>query len=94
MFLACFLRVACMFLMFRSCFCSRGAMWDAFCGTDVVRPQRAKVPTHGFSAKKEGVWCDLRVKSADSRIFGEKGNNVAQPIFGENRNGVARPLPF
>ena len=46
-------------------------------GSHVARPQREKVLTHGFSAKKEGVWCDLSTKGADSRIFSEKGNGVA-----------------
>ena len=53
-----------------------------------------KVPTRGFSAKKETMWRDLPAifhnlakkeggwrnlskESADSRIFGEKGNRVA-----------------
>ena len=67
-------------------------------GSRVARPQREKVPTRGFSAKKEGVWRDLSTKgladfrrkrkrcgatsarkSADSRIFGKKGNRVARP---------------
>ena len=46
-------------------------------GSCVVQPQREKVLTRGFLAKKEGVWCDLREKGADSWIFSEKGNGVA-----------------
>ena len=37
-----------------------------------------KVPTRGFSAKKEVVWRDLSA-IFHSRIFGEKGNGVARP---------------
>ena len=48
-------------------------------GSRVVRPQSEKVPTCGFSAKKEGVWHELSKKGANSQIFGEKGNRVAQP---------------
>ena len=48
-------------------------------GSRVARPHREKVPTRGFSAKKEGVWHDLRTKGANSRIFSEKGNCVARP---------------
>ena len=46
-------------------------------GSRVARPQSKKVLTHGFSAKKEGVWCELSTKGADLRIFGEKGSHVA-----------------
>ena len=44
------------------------------CGATSAR----KVPTRGFSAKKETVWRDLPA-IFHSRIFGEKGNGVAQP---------------
>ena len=37
------------------------------------------MPTCGFLAKKEGVWCDLSKKGANLWIFSEKGNCVAQP---------------
>ena len=65
-------------------------------GSRVARPQREKVPTHGFSAKKEGVWHDLSTKGADSRIFGEKGNGVTRPPchfpqLGEKGRWVAQP---
>ena len=65
-------------------------------GSCVVQPQREKVPTHGFLAKREGVWCDLSTKGADLRIFGEKGNGVAQPPchfpqLGEKGRWVAQP---
>ena len=55
-----------------------------------------KVPTRGFSAKKEGVWRDLRTKGADSRIFGEKENRVARPPchfpqLGEKGRWVVQP---
>ena len=64
-------------------------------GSRVARPQREKVPTRGFSAKKEGVWRDLGTKGADSRIFGEKGNGVARPPchfpqLGEKGRSVAQ----
>ena len=56
----------------------------------------AKVPTRGFLAKKAGVWRDLSTKGADSRIFGEKGSRVAQPLchfspLGEKGRWVAQP---
>ena len=57
-----------------------------------------KVPTRGFSAKKEGVWRELSSKGADSRIFGEKevvwrdlSAIFHSRIFGEKGNCVARP---
>ena len=64
-------------------------------GSRVAQPQRKKVPTRGFSAKKEGVWRELRTKGADSRIFGEKGNGVARPLchfspLGEKGRWVAQ----
>ena len=37
-----------------------------------------KVPTRGFSAKKEGGWRDLPA-IFHLRIFGEKGSRVARP---------------
>ena len=54
------------------------------------------MPTHRLSVKKEGVWCDLSKKGANSWIFGEKGNNVAQPPchfsqLGEKGRCVAQP---
>ena len=38
-----------------------------------------KVPTRGFSAKKEGVWRDLPA-IFHSRNFGKKGSRVARPL--------------
>ena len=52
-------------------------------GSRVARPQSKKVPTRGFSAKKEGVWRELTSTGADSWIFGEKGRWVAQPQQGK-----------
>ena len=49
-------------------------------GSRVAQPQGEKVPTRGFSAKKEGVWRELSSTGADSRIFGKKGNCVARPL--------------
>ena len=46
-------------------------------GSRVARPQSTKVPTCRFSAKKEGVWCELMRTGANSQIFGEKGSCVA-----------------
>ena len=46
-------------------------------GSHVVQPQSEKVPTRGFSVKKEGVWHELSSTGADSWIFGEKGSHVA-----------------
>ena len=65
-------------------------------GSCVAQPQREKVLTRGFSAKREGVWRDLSTKGADSRIFGEKGNGVARPPchfpqLGEKGRWVAQP---
>ena len=36
--------------------------------------------TRGFSAKKEGVWCNLSRTGADLQIFSEKGSHVVQPL--------------
>ena len=65
-------------------------------GSRVARPQSTKVPTRGFSAKKEGVWRELSGTGADSRIFGEKGNGVARPPchfpqLGKKGRWVAQP---
>ena len=65
-------------------------------GSHVAQPQRKKVPTRGFSAKKEGVWRELSTKGADLRIFGEKGSRVARPLchfspLGEKGRWVAQP---
>ena len=70
------------------------------CGATSAR----KVPTRGFSAKKEVVWRNLSAifhHSAKkeggwrdlSRIFGRKGNGVARPPcqHGEKGRCVARP---
>ena len=65
-------------------------------GSHVAWPQSEKVPTHGLSVKKEGVWCDLSKKGTNSWIFGEKGNDVAQPPchfsqLGEKGRCVVQP---
>ena len=66
------------------------------CGATSV----AKVPTHGFSAKKEGVWHDLSKEKCRLADFWQKrkvggatlaGKSANTRIFGENRNCVARP---
>ena len=56
------------------------AMWVVSKKGSQCQPQREKVPTCRFLAKKEGVWCDLSTKGADSWNFGKKGSHVVQPL--------------
>ena len=62
------------------------------CGATSAR----KVPTRGFSAKKETVWRDLPA-IFHSRNFGEKGSRVARPLchispLGEKGRWVAADI--
>ena len=79
---------ACMFLVLCSRFGGKKHMgcllgWSKKCQlTDFWQKRQvcgvtsaAKVPTRGFSAKKEGVWCNLSA-IFHSRIFSKKGNGV------------------
>ena len=85
--LACFSRCACvrcllrmkmhMGFLLRQYHCPLAMQVVSKKGSHVVQPQSEKVPTRGFSVKKEGVWHDLSSTGADSWIFGEKGSHVA-----------------
>ena len=57
-------------------------------GSRVARPQGEKVPTHGFSAKKETVWRDLPA-IFHSRNFAEKGSRVARHPQREKHNKMS-----
>ena len=57
-------------------------------GSRVARPQSTKVPTRGFSAKKETVWRDLPA-IFHLRNFGEKGSRVARRPQREKHNKMS-----
>ena len=53
-------------------------------GSRVARPQGEKVPTRGFSAKKEGVWRDLS-RLADFRRKRKSCGATSLPFFTTRR---------
>ena len=65
-------------------------------GSHVARPQSTKVPTRGFSAKKETVWRDLPAIFHNSAKKEGGWRNLSKEsadlwIFGKKGSRVARP---